>query len=284
MNLQKAIVTLLLLGSSFLGFSQDNISFFKNITIEDGLSNNSITNIYQDQGGFIWIGTIDGLNRFDGYQFHIYRNERKDTASLSSSFIRALHQDSKGRLWVGTRSGLNRYDPTSDTFVRCFNHGEKNRQERNPDIRHISEDENGKLWLCTYNSGLVCYNPNTDSFKSFYHPEIKNRQSEHQIFGTSFLDSENLLVPIYTQGLYVFNLETEEFRKIETLQKNKETYRTFTVSDTSVYLIDRYNGIFEYVKTAFGLVLKEGCDLQIPRVYFMDLCIDDKQNIWAGSF
>src|SRR5690242_4679566 len=73
--------------------------------IDQGLSNNSVRCIYQDHRGFIWIGTYDGLNRYDGYQFKIFRNNFKSNLSLVNNWINAINEDSKGNLWIGTRQG-----------------------------------------------------------------------------------------------------------------------------------------------------------------------------------
>src|SRR4051812_39655278 len=75
---------------------------FKHLSIEDGLSQSTIHSILKDKYGFIWFGTQDGLNKYDGYTFTIYRHNPKDTSSLRSSSIRVIYEDSKGNLWIGT--------------------------------------------------------------------------------------------------------------------------------------------------------------------------------------
>ena len=94
---------------------------FERISIEHGLSHPTVTAITQDQSGFMWFGTEDGLNRYDGYEFVIYRHDPEDPVSLSDSEIRGIAEDEFGNLWVGTRSGLNRLNRGENTFTRYLN-------------------------------------------------------------------------------------------------------------------------------------------------------------------
>ncbi|NQZ07824.1 MAG: hypothetical protein HRT35_11740, partial [Algicola sp.] len=83
---------------------------FDRLTSEHGLSQMSVNAVLQDKQGFMWFGTQDGLNRYDGYQFRVYRNDRDDITSLASNWVNALHEDNDGNLWVGTNMGLHKYD------------------------------------------------------------------------------------------------------------------------------------------------------------------------------
>ena len=93
---------------------------FDNLSVEDGLSQGNALFTIQDSKGFIWIGTEDGLNLYDGYQFKIYRNDPRDSTSISSNFVRSIAEDKDGNLWIGTSSGLNFYDRDKDNFVRMI--------------------------------------------------------------------------------------------------------------------------------------------------------------------
>lgn len=119
-------------------------------TTEQGLSQNSIACVAKDRDGFIWIGSGDGLNRFDGYSFKHFSHSDKDTASLSNDVIRNLLLDSKGRLWIGTYNGLNLYDSEKERFQKfLMNPSDKNTISQNT-IRYLLEDRHHNLWVGTY--------------------------------------------------------------------------------------------------------------------------------------
>src|ERR1044072_6982614 len=105
------IILLLLILMPLRPIAQAPALSFRHIRIEQGLSNTTIEAIYQDKRGFMWIGTRDGLNRYDGYQMVVYRFNEKDSTSISDNFIRFIYEDRHQQLWVGTINGLNRFDP-----------------------------------------------------------------------------------------------------------------------------------------------------------------------------
>ena len=91
---------------------------FDYYAVEDGVSQSAIICIFQDSEGFIWIGTQNGLNKFDGYTFENYYNDPSDTNSISNSWIFDITEDQMGYLWIGTKGGLNRYDKRTGRFSR----------------------------------------------------------------------------------------------------------------------------------------------------------------------
>ena len=113
MNKKRRILFLTL---AFLGLilqplraaAQSNTIRFDRLTVEDGLSQNAVLTIAQDGRGFLWLGTEDGLNKYDGYNFTVYEHDPEDPASLVDSFVSVIYVDRQGDLWVGTRSGLDR--------------------------------------------------------------------------------------------------------------------------------------------------------------------------------
>lgn len=109
-------LVLTLFFSSFISFSQDYSVRF--LDISDGLSNNSITTIYQDKEGYMWFGTYDGLNRYDGYTFKIFRNEINNENSLSNNTIYTLDGDSNRNIWIGGNKGASVYDKSKALFYQ----------------------------------------------------------------------------------------------------------------------------------------------------------------------
>jgi signal transduction histidine kinase/ligand-binding sensor domain-containing protein len=122
---------------------------FEHLTIVDGLSNNIVETILQDRYGFLWVGTDDGLNRYDGYEFTVFRHDQADAASLADSAVTVLYEDRAGELWVGTLAGLDRFDRASGTFVHYPAHLDS------AAISGLYEDNAGTLWVGLYSYGLA---------------------------------------------------------------------------------------------------------------------------------
>lgn len=138
----------------------------------------------KDSKGFIWVGTIDGLNRYDGYQFHVYHTNYLDTASLSENFITSLHESAGGDIWVGTRNGINLYNPSTDNFRR-FQYS-PDRKETIPDnyIRDIFEDATGQLWVATF-KGIARYDEDDQCFRRISPEKGINSAQEASAFGAT---------------------------------------------------------------------------------------------------
>ena len=102
-----------------LNFAPGSFVRFEHLTSEDGLSQNAGLAIFQDSRGYLWIGTQDGLNRYDGYSFKIYKHDPDNLNSISYNSILSIAEDKNGSLWIGTwGGGLNRFDPATETFIR----------------------------------------------------------------------------------------------------------------------------------------------------------------------
>jgi signal transduction histidine kinase/ligand-binding sensor domain-containing protein/DNA-binding response OmpR family regulator len=125
--------------------------------IDQGLSNNSVRCIYQDHKGFMWFGTFDGLNRYDGYSFRIFRNKLGDTTSLNNNYIFAIDEDDNANMWVGTQGGVNVYNNLSGTFspvyIKPF--GTNHKQKITIGVRAIKNDGGGNIFLGTLGMGLL---------------------------------------------------------------------------------------------------------------------------------
>ncbi len=167
-----AAVALLL----FAGISQasDSRSMrFSHIKHEDGLSQSFVYAMVQDRDGFMWLGTQEGLNRFDGRNFRIYAENSDDPEALVDDGIRTLFIDSAGLLWIGTDAGgLSAFDPVTETFTTHL-HDPADRTSIADDlVRVVMEDSAGKLWVGTDGSGLDRFDPNTGVFEHFPHDPL----------------------------------------------------------------------------------------------------------------
>ena len=107
---------MILLITSLNLYTQPGDIRFKHLSIEHGLSQSTVNCILQDRNGFMWFGTQDGVNRYDGYTFTIYKNDLQNENTISHNFILSIFEDRQGILWIGTNGGgLNRFDPAKDT-------------------------------------------------------------------------------------------------------------------------------------------------------------------------
>jgi ligand-binding sensor domain-containing protein/signal transduction histidine kinase len=142
---------------------------FERLTVEQGLSQNTIQCLLQDRQGFLWFGTRDGLNRYDGYSFTVYKPEPQNTQSLSDNQIESLYEDRLGILWIGTLyGGLNRFDAATESF-RHYKHDPQNSQSiSNNHIIAIYEDRAGVLWFGT-EAGLNRFDRATETFRRYQH-------------------------------------------------------------------------------------------------------------------
>jgi two-component sensor histidine kinase/ligand-binding sensor domain-containing protein len=141
------LLSFVVLGKSLLGQSVH----FNTISLKEGLSQNTITAMIQDDRGYVWTGTKDGLNRFDGYDFIVFRSAKGDSLVLSSSSITALHQDTDGILWVGTAFGLNRFNPVTFETQSYFHWFEDSLTISSNSIKCIGQDGEGNIWVGTDN-------------------------------------------------------------------------------------------------------------------------------------
>ncbi len=145
-------------------WAQTPVTHFQRYTIADGLTDYTILSLLQDSTGFLWVGTLAGLNRFDGHVFKTYRSNQDDSTALFDDYIRSLYQDKKGILWVGTQQGgWHRYDPVTDTFKRfdleAILGTPAATVEQSPNFVYtVQEADSHQYWLAT-GAGLVLFDP-----------------------------------------------------------------------------------------------------------------------------
>lgn len=128
--------------------------YFKTLDIYNGLSHNSVLAIMQDRQGFIWFGTKDGLNRYDGIKFKIFK---KENSTLGNNYITTLTEDSQGNIWIGTDVGVYIYNTETETFSP-FRVTTPQKESIRSTITQISIEEGGDVWIAADFQGLFCYN------------------------------------------------------------------------------------------------------------------------------
>jgi ligand-binding sensor domain-containing protein/anti-sigma regulatory factor (Ser/Thr protein kinase) len=171
---------------------------FRQIKVEDGLSQSTITSILQDKKGYMWIGTGNGLNKYNGYTFKLYSNVIDDSTSISSNVVTSMFEDSRGILWLGTVDGvLNRYEREAETFTRFnvtsdlkvitipdqqyYNYPISFSRNNNNSLTSITEDPDGSLWIGTWGKGIIKFNPESGKKIHFHSGTEDNTLSHNRV-------------------------------------------------------------------------------------------------------
>ena len=186
---------------------------FEHYAIEDGLSQSTVFCILQDSQGYMWFGTEDGLNKFDGYSFTVYKHNPDDPGSLSSNWIQTMLEDDSGNLWIGTRDGgLNKYDQALDQFIHYRFNPEDPASLSDDEITALLQDQDGSIWVGTGNGGLDKFDPLTGRFVHYRHnPENVKSLSPGAILSLFHSNAGTLWVGTNGGGLNRFDRTTETF-------------------------------------------------------------------------
>jgi signal transduction histidine kinase/ligand-binding sensor domain-containing protein/DNA-binding response OmpR family regulator len=159
-NLKHCLLLILLLVANWPLYGQKQYRFTR-LNSTQGLSNNQVTSVLKDQRGFIWIGTMSGLNRFDGCSCKIFYNDAQDSSSLNDNYIIGIFEDQNGFIWVNTRNGYNIYDPHKECFIRNAISYFKSFGINETTINAQFVDHNGNLWVSGNLTGLYKFNSKT---------------------------------------------------------------------------------------------------------------------------
>ena len=208
------------LSADFAGYSSVNYRFM-HIGIDEGLSQSAVQTILMDKNGFMWFGTTDGLNRYDGYNFKIYYSETTDSASLSSSWINCITEDKHGNLWIGTLSGLNLFEKSRNKFIRNPVKGKEGELLQKAVINKIMYDNSGALWVGTNLSGLFKVNIDSGTAVQYSQDSHSNLHLPDNSILSMMQDKNGRLWVGFTTGITVFDATTEEAEKNLLLQVNK---------------------------------------------------------------
>ena len=197
---------LLFLQLAFFGaFAQKQNLKFEHLDINDGMSQNNVICILQDSRGFMWFGTRDGLNKYDGYKFTVYKNNEKDSNSISNNYISGIVEDAKGIIWVATRGGgLNRYDKETNKFTHYKNRLKNPNSISNNLITGLSKDSQGNLWIST-EDGLNYFDVTKNIF-------IRYTLNARYVFEDS---EHNIWVGTHKDGLNLYNSKTKTFSSFQ---------------------------------------------------------------------
>jgi len=184
---------------------------FDRILHEQGYANSNITSIIQGPNGFIWFGTPDGLNRFDGYNCVVYKHDPTNPDSISHSSVKFIFMDTEDILWIGTENGLNRFDWETETFEPYLHNKDDPESISDNEVEVIYEGSNGYLWVGTHSGGLNRLDRKTLKFKHFKHDSNNPNSLSYNRVKTIFEDSRGVFWVGTAKGLNRFDRETEKF-------------------------------------------------------------------------
>ena len=264
---------------------------FEHISIEKGLSQISVNSILQDSKGFLWFGTEDGLNRYDGYKFKIFKHNPSIKNSISDNFIWTIFEDAKNNLWIGTNSGgLNKYNYETNSFEHFLHSSNNNKSISNNNVRVIFEDKQNVLWLGTNSGGLDKYNKDEKTFEHIKLLTNKNETNTNSIRAICEDDKNNLWIGTDGSGLYKLEGTRKNTFLYQHSISNKNSISSNSVwsllADGNVLWIGTYNnGLnkFDVLEEKF-LHYKEGGNRStIVNNSITDLMLDNANHLWVSS-
>ncbi|MFC3199972.1 two-component regulator propeller domain-containing protein [Parapedobacter deserti] len=218
---------------------------FHKLDMSHGLSFNSVMCLLEDSRGMLWVGTREGLNRFDGYHFEAFKHRPNDSLSLSNSHINVIFESDAGEIWVGTANGLNRYNSATQGFL-SYSAPQDSSGLSNNYVKSMVADTDGHLWIGTSN-GLTVLDTEKDSFRHIY--LSKSHSNPNNIIAL-FRDTNGLIWLGTKGGLYVY--ESGWFRRIVVdpeIEKQGDTFeiRDITQDATGTYWIaTEQHGIYAF--------------------------------------
>lgn len=185
--------------------------YFRHLGMEQGLSQSSVLCILQDQKGFMWFGTKDGLNRYDGVSFRIFKYDYNEY-SLGNNVINSMFETSDGKIWVGTDAGVYIYHPDQENFIKfdtCCENGITISQP----VYRIAQDKDDNIWMAVESQGIFCFNNKNQNLKHYPIPNANN-------IGTFCIDYENTIwIGFKGKGLYFTSDNFKNLRPFEPKDK-----------------------------------------------------------------
>ncbi|MCZ4407471.1 triple tyrosine motif-containing protein [Cryomorphaceae bacterium 1068] len=258
--------------------------------MKEGLSQNTVTTMIQDDRGYVWMGTKDGLNRFDGYDFIVFRNSKGDSTALSSNSITSLFQDTEGILWVGTSFGLNRFDPKSFETRTYFHWFEDSLTISSNFIKSIGQDAEGNIWVGTDN-GLNRLNDEDSSFIRYEITEGDSTSLPGKEVRDILLDDMGALWIATEGGLASYNSFSDSFKRYRYKFDDDNS-----LSNNNIFCLEKGDFNTVWIGTRQGLnELKTDSmtfrryNANQPKREFLSsdiiqsLLYDNKGDLWVGT-
>lgn len=289
----RVLAFILWIGSVGLATGQIGWGSFTNYSIKDGLSQSTVTSIFQDSNGFIWLGTSDGLNKFDGQKFTVYKNNYKDPNSLSDNWIFALlKEDSNNNLWLFTADWkLNKFNLRSHKIKRYDLKLDKvSIHQPLKQIYSFEEDAEKNLWIST-NRGVFRYIASKDTFKLYLPFPLSESSTKNENITWSFKDAKGTLWFGSNLGLCKYNSREDNFDYYPENKSNPASLlsnylvRMVSSPDTKTWAITK-EGISLYNEKSNNFIsfpYPSAILSQKPGFRFKTVLADNTGNIWIGT-
>jgi ligand-binding sensor domain-containing protein/HPt (histidine-containing phosphotransfer) domain-containing protein len=296
MKLPFYLVVILWLTVAFIlsssTYSQISKIQFERISIESGLSQSSVLCIYQDHNGFLWFGTYEGLNRYDGYNFKVYKADPKNPYSLRSNNIECIIEDHSGMLWIGTEEGLTRFDRNTEKFYNYKNNPREPNSLSHNYVRYVYEDRSGVLWIGTQGGGLNRFDREKEIFIHYSHDPNNTKSLAHNNVLSILEDDQGNLWIGTDGGLNCFDKTKGEF-----IRYQNDPNDPYSLSHNSVWRIykDRKGNIwigtwggglnlFNHQNKRFFRYQNNPKDPHsLSNNVIRSLCEDREGNLWIGT-
>lgn len=209
----KKFIFFFLLTSSLFFFAVGQNLRFGRLSVEKGLSQSTVYCTYQDSQGYIWVGTEDGLNKYDGYTFDIYKFDPTDSTTLSNNIVRCIFEDKQNELWIGTDNGLNKFNPSNGSFTRYQNITANSSTLSSNIITSITQDNKNEIWIGT-NNGLNKLDLGSEIFSSFHSVDGNTNSLSSNFISAVYFFNNKLWVGTASNGLNQFDIETHLSKRI----------------------------------------------------------------------
>lgn len=263
---------------------------FINFNFDDGLPSLEITDIIQDKDGFIWLGTMNGVTKFDGYSFKSYQHNQFDTTSLSNNAVWQLELDSAGTIWVGTSGGLNRYDHYSETFVSYRHNDSVANSITNNTIYALEIDLLNRIWAGSVYEGLNLYDEETDGFNAFLEDSIIENSLIHNSIRSMHVDAKGIVWIGTSSGLSRYDPVRKKFKNfVPNSDSNSLSGANITCiqsdKDGNIWIGTHQSGLNKYIPETgkFELFIKGEDELSLHTNRIKDIYIDSKNRIWIAT-
>ena len=253
---------------------------FKNITIEDGLSQSTVETIYQDSKGYIWIGTNDGLDRYNGYEFKHYKHDKYDKNSIANNYIVDIIEDKNGYIWVSTIGGLSRINPDKDEIKNYYSK-EYSGNLSNSNLWQILCTKDNRLIASTID-GLNVYDKNKDKFTRILYKEGELPSQyiyslEEDINGHIWVGTDN--------GLVELDKDLNIVKSYQDAIGDSDVYNVYDDSKGNIWVCTLDNGLFKINLDDKSVenYKNNNSKISIPSNNVRDIISDSEGKLWIAT-